>query len=694
MKTLNRRSLIILLLALVLSFSLAIALNANGNALATESPKTFTMVEGAQVKLNGDGIRFIVKMDWDTYGEIYENEDVTLSVIVAPIDKMQEANGDFLGMDKKVKIAIDEETFYNNVDGYCYANAVIANLNKDNNNSITTSQFDYDFTAVGVIEREGQAPEYTDNKEDLAKNTRSQYDLLQSAVLDTVNEGVAEEAIEAITKANSPYAWFGTDEYPIVIDTAEKYDALKTQINNEIAFDLDVKVETDKFDMADSKVELDQGKELPESVKEYYTVSFYNGSTLLTSKSVAKGGSVNFDETAPTKSSDGWFTYTFADAWTTENGGDTVADLASVNENMSVYAKFNEISPRTGDDANTVFFFGETEGKEQLTRLLNLTSIGDVDTNVKLSNENGTHRISAQNAKGTNNWVQLTYDLKGYEFNTGDVVVFDVYVDLDEETEFVEIRWSDKYSTRATNKQWSKVIVESSGLHNTGVLKMAACYYSLTGSSGDYNSLGFNGSVYFSKAKAVPASSVITTSTEGQEFTFGSQNIEYVGGKGSGAHGWIGNWVPGRNTTVYCQVVNTQPQIIDGTLTYYMQGDYDLTSTATNKIRPAMVLDLKNSFNITKTTVIKVTIRGVVKDKTLTIGFIGEGKNTGTKSDGVISESADGYTTYTFNKFGGWGGELCEEFTIWAYGNNGLTRPYYYQVNIADITFENVTWNS
>ena len=113
--------------------------------------------------------------------------------------------------------------------------------------------------------------------------------------------------------------------------------------------------------------------ELPESVKEYYTVSFYNGSTLLTSKSVAKGGSVSFDSATPTKSGDGWFTYTFADAWTTENGGDTVADLTSVNESMSVYAKFNEVSPRTGDDANTVFFFGETEGKQQLTRLLNLT---------------------------------------------------------------------------------------------------------------------------------------------------------------------------------------------------------------------------------------------------------------------------------------------------------------------------------
>ena len=177
------------------------------SAKATEPADTFEMVQGAQVKLTGDGVRFIVKMGSNVYDRIVTDDagdDVELHVYIAPKSLFDATSGDYSALSKKVDIKIDESLIYSN-GGYFYANAVLTNLNAANNDNITVSQFDYDFVGVGVILEDGETPVFADFFEgNIENNMRSQYGLLQSVVFDDKSD-----AFESLLSIGSPYAsWF------------------------------------------------------------------------------------------------------------------------------------------------------------------------------------------------------------------------------------------------------------------------------------------------------------------------------------------------------------------------------------------------------------------------------------------------------------------------------------------------------
>ena len=68
-----------------------------------------------------------------------------------------------------------------------------------------------------------------------------------------------------------------------------------------------------------------------------YTISYYDGATLLETETVVSGGNGTF--TAPTKSG-----YTFS-KWVTTNGGSTAAVLTNITENKTVYALYTGNEP-------------------------------------------------------------------------------------------------------------------------------------------------------------------------------------------------------------------------------------------------------------------------------------------------------------------------------------------------------------
>ena len=59
--------------------------------------EVFEMVDGASIRFAEDeGIRFRVKMDSNVYGEIFNNDDVTLKILITSKSNFDNANGDYM----------------------------------------------------------------------------------------------------------------------------------------------------------------------------------------------------------------------------------------------------------------------------------------------------------------------------------------------------------------------------------------------------------------------------------------------------------------------------------------------------------------------------------------------------------------------------------------------------------------------
>ena len=279
MRTLKRKNTILLVLAFLFALTCSLAVvslqSAYANDTTTINQDAFEMVKGAQLALERDGLRYVVKMGGNVYNKIVTSDiedDVKLSFYVttkAQLDALSgEDEGKYEKISKKIVINVDEEKIYQN-SGYYYANAVVTNLNKENNAALTQSQFDYQFVGIGVIiDNSAATPEYTYaafNDGDVTNNVRSQYQLLQSAMLDYQNPGIAQ----LLLSNNSPYkSWFGTSDYPLVIDTLEKHNGLVNQINNGVEYTIDVEISGDIDKTAGAQLE--DGKTLPTDAKTYH----------------------------------------------------------------------------------------------------------------------------------------------------------------------------------------------------------------------------------------------------------------------------------------------------------------------------------------------------------------------------------------------------------------------------------------
>ena len=239
MNRIIRKSLLFVLsLCFVLSlgcFALFSPVKTQVGAEGDYDADAFEMEYGAQLKLTGDGMRFIVKMGSNKYEKIVGSDDITLSFLIAPksyFDAVDEgANaGKYENLSKKIQIDIPDEKIYTH-DGYYYANGVIQNLDENNNPALKNgSQYDYEFVATAMIKDKTGATETeyaAFNGGDMANNTRTQYDIIQAAVLNE-DKDVASALMNSET---SPYkSWFGTDAHPLRVDTVEKYELYKALV--------------------------------------------------------------------------------------------------------------------------------------------------------------------------------------------------------------------------------------------------------------------------------------------------------------------------------------------------------------------------------------------------------------------------------------------------------------------------------
>ena len=248
MKTIRQKSIITLIVLFVLSLFLALTIA----PLSTkaEDSKVFQMENGAQLYLAGDAIRFIAKMDETTYKEIVtddESGNVSLKILVGPrriFDQVED--GKYMSIaDEVVEFDIPDSKIYN-VGDYFYANARLQNLNSD---KLTVRQMDLDFVAIAVkvtksIADEQEVLSYEYAKfadDDIANNTRSQYDMVNETVL-----GANVDLATVILAPESAYSkWYGSSNYPIVPKTDAQAEALDALIEAELVDANELKIVAD-----------------------------------------------------------------------------------------------------------------------------------------------------------------------------------------------------------------------------------------------------------------------------------------------------------------------------------------------------------------------------------------------------------------------------------------------------------------
>ncbi|MBE5753424.1 MAG: hypothetical protein E7343_05105, partial [Clostridiales bacterium] len=269
------------------------------NAETLPEGAMFEMVEGASLKINSDGgIRFRVKMDKDYRDYIVNNDNVTLNFVIAP-DRLFDAvtDGNYAGMSKKIEIEVDESKIYVE-DGYYYANACVIGLYEQNRTLA--------YSSIAYVEVDSAVSAYATTTESVKGGM---YDLLTQSVLYTV-EDYATPIFEC-----EAYDWFGTEKYPIAIESDAQYQNLVAKLNGGTSYEgkaiqIAAEVNTDS-------AELNAGVALPETAYTAYTVTFKNddGSIIETYK-VKEGEQIAIPEN-PVKVADETSVYTFS-GWNKE----------------------------------------------------------------------------------------------------------------------------------------------------------------------------------------------------------------------------------------------------------------------------------------------------------------------------------------------------------------------------------------
>ena len=222
MSKLKKKITIILFAVFALTISFAITgfkakAKADTKAATCPTSGVFEINDKVGLKLNEDGgMRWILKMDEAHFSYIKGNEAVELGFVIAPKILMDQANGKYYDMQKKIVVRVDKEKIYEltNKDGYHYANGCVINMKAVNRK--------YDYTAAAYIKNGETIEKQAAVNENSVK---SFYNVSNAAILYS-GEDYSEKMFSL-----TAYDWLGTEEFPIKVDAADQYNSLVEKIN-------------------------------------------------------------------------------------------------------------------------------------------------------------------------------------------------------------------------------------------------------------------------------------------------------------------------------------------------------------------------------------------------------------------------------------------------------------------------------
>lgn len=560
----TNKGLAILAIGCVASLALGGAVLNTATASAEASANKFEMEYGVQVALKKDAMRWIVEMGENVYDEIVTNDNVSLSFIVSSKNQFDKVSGNYVDIpaENKTVMEIPDDKIYQSGD-YYYANAALTGL-------YTTQQIEKDVVAIAVITTENNGAytyEYANfNGGDINNNVRQQYDVLQKVVLDT-QRSEAQAWAETIVGENTPYAWFGTEEYPLVVDTEAEYESFVTRINS--GFNMNVNVDLYTDIMTDVEIT----GQMPARLTKYHTVNFYNEDELLDTVTVKDGEEAVCDTEMKSYSSELMYAnssnyvkgYKF-DKWVMEQGGSTAADVASVTDSMNVYAKFyatnvtaDLLSYAQEETPNSPLLFDceagftqikSSSGADPITDREYITdpAKGKIMAGEKASTK-VTYTVTA--AKSGVAWADL--DPVSVTYSENDYISFYIYAEAPENVTTVWVRLGSTPGVQAKANMWTLVTFNAKAFMDYGYLRFDMNGYE----DGDQVSL------YFSKATIVPAANVQNMTQVEATDTWQLGDTTMVGTAAK-----VG-WATDYRTDIFKQDTELNPMLINGGLLYY-----------------------------------------------------------------------------------------------------------------------------
>ncbi len=477
MKTL-RKNYLVLVLSIILTLCLSLVFAFSTNAVKAETDvnaNLFAMEKGAQAALTKDGLRFRVQMGQNVYDEIVIDDttnSVKLSVFIGPKENVVSASDydALVSANKAVEVVFDDEAKIYQQGDYYWANAVLTNLASD---KLAEKQMDMEFSAIACVKSNGEIIKTATVEDGLENNARTQYGVLQSAVLSVENEeqGAYDDA-ELLLGQNSPYKnWFGTEDYPVKVETANAYSVLQAKVaaglNTQANFNV-----YNKFDLGTKEY-------LPENTTFYHYVRYYDNdtTTLLDTVEVKEGESANTSANKEYEELDyaNSVVYkNYINNWVTVAGTQSVADLSNITENKSVYAFYARTridqtlyAEACAANPDVALFFSERFGFTQLSAggsgHTYSAANREYHPDMSYGGIQGMTSYTVYNTTGAD--LRMIFKIKineNFTYNAGDYVKFYVYSDITTNTTtartLVRCNNTNGIATVCDNYDWSEIV--------------------------------------------------------------------------------------------------------------------------------------------------------------------------------------------------------------------------------------------
>lgn len=348
-----------LLIALCALFFAAIAIAAAAGFLNVSAADgdaiqkgVFSMTEGAALKLNGQGIRFRVKMNKYFYDVLNEDEESRLYFLITDkesFDAQTAAGGNYAEKAESegwTKIDANRADIYSDRADSYYANACISGIEDVNYKTY------YVAIACAEIAVDGSdAPVTRYAALDAEKSRGALYDLVNTAML--YGEKDYTDAVRAVYGS-----WFGSQDYPIVIKSTQNYNNFVAKINAGKDFSANY---VEIYSTVDrSQAILGVGKQLPDNTSELTVskVTFYDDDKRTVLQETSYIGSQTVIPPAdPIKADTQGYAYGF-DKWLTKEGEE--ASFENLSGNVSFYASYKRyalnktVSPQAEDFEDTL----------------------------------------------------------------------------------------------------------------------------------------------------------------------------------------------------------------------------------------------------------------------------------------------------------------------------------------------------
>ena len=351
------------------------------------------------------------------------------------------------------------------------------------------------------------------------------------------------------------------------------------------------------------------------------------------------------------------------------------------------------VPARTGDDANTLYFFDKELGLSQISIANNVQYwyeyTPEYTTEKKLGTEAGSLAINiALREEYTEEYPKLekeetkviTWNTADYQFNEGDYVAFYVYNDT--ASDVVDISLGTTHRERCYKGQWTLVLWSAADVEanaNSYLYQYNYGSYDFAGMSSDTD---ISGALYFSKAKVYSAEQVKDLKAVEDTFEYTVGNTTFVGKAGTAYMDGDYNG----NPTAFNDDFYYNPHYVNGVLAYHIHDKRETSGLQKAFAEPKIELAFKQAYDLANC-YLYITVKGAVEGEVWMQAF-STITHFGTPNGQLVETKADGSQVYKFdlNALNGVNANAINFKSFRLCVRENIAFPVNAQIVISDIT--------